>query len=75
MTAKEMFEELGFKEYKTHTGYKAYKNKTIYLIFRYNKNYHYYEKNGGIRHTLSIIPDDLKKAITQQMKELGWLDE
>ena len=74
MKAKEMFEKLGYKIYDI----KYYKNDICYIkgeddevriLFdlkqkEYLADIHY---EGGIEMTV-----ELHKAITQQMKELGW---
>lgn len=68
MTAKEMFKELG---------YEVNKNK-FYLEYRkkgWEEEYinFYFEKREYVcgQYTIGI---ELHKAITQQMKELGWLE-
>ena len=72
MTAKEMFEELGFKKVKP-------RNKILTQIEFYSEDYNesieffknykeYYVENLGI--DMNIL-----KAIIQQCKELGWLDD
>lgn len=72
MTAKEMFEKLGFKKVEP-------RNKVLTQIEFYSENYNeyiefskdykeYYVENLGI--DMNIL-----KAIIKQCKELGWLDE
>ena len=75
MNAQEMFEELGYKKVKYSMEILTYKRKNHYVLFKYNQTYHYYYIKKKTRHTLSCFPILLEKAITQQMKELGWLDE
>ena len=91
MTAKEMFEKLGFKQtlcinedWKEHaqieyeSSFDEYIKSTIYFVGKgfYVNLYNYdFEKEkmdcvGGC-----IVDYEMLKAITQQMKELGWLDE
>lgn len=70
MTAKEMFEKLGYERITL--------NEDLYLI-----NYFIDELDDYISFVNSkriYIPDmslsmDMLKAINQQCKELGWLDE
>ena len=91
MTAKEMFEKLGFKqtlcinedceEYaqiEYESSFDEYTKRTIYFVGKgfYANLYNYdFEKEkmecvGGC-----IVDYEMLKAITQQMKELGWLDD
>ena len=91
MTAKEMFEKLGFKqtlcinedceEYaqiEYESSFDEYTKRTIYFVDKgfYANLYNYdFEKEktdcvGGC-----IVDCEMLKAITQQMKELGWLDD
>lgn len=76
-TAKEMFEELGFKIEEIHPYYISYRKyyDDCYweeIWFARNDKTYYIEDNVG-----SIMYVDIKTymAITQQMKELGWIDE
>lgn len=67
MTAKEMFEKLGFKETaisidKIEYIYDTFDEGEIFVTFydfQYTSN--------------SWVDKELHQAITQQMKELGWL--
>lgn len=91
MTAKEMFEKLGFKQtlcineyWEEHSqieyesSFDEYTKRTIYFVDKgfYANLYNYdFEKEkmecvGGC-----IVDYETLKAITQQMKELGWLDD
>ncbi len=88
--AKEMFEELGYHEYKIkHTGLIIGYQYGSYLTNREIKNIHFYENNKGKTVQCSgdhmfkqidyftyggLTPKEIQ-AIHQQMKELGWLDE
>nr|DAZ26662.1 MAG TPA: hypothetical protein [Caudoviricetes sp.] len=81
-SAKEMFEELGFK--RVETPYKeciCYEDKHIYHIRQIifwidnkimcnNLYYDYFQMQGSLR-----INKNLLKAINKQVEELGWLDE
>lgn len=70
MTAKEMFEKLGYEldESYTHLTYVDKKNEDEdYICF-----YEYTEKIGIGKYTIS---SEELKAINQQCKELGWLYE
>ena len=71
MTAEQMFKELGYKKCVSIPGYtdgsfEYIKENEYYVAFiRYDKSY-YSNKFIGV---------ELHKAITQQMKELRWLDD
>ena len=74
MSAKEMFEELGYEidstyEIERHLYYCKDYTK---IDFDLNRNDFYKYNSGGFR---SPIDMKLLKAINQQCKELGWLDE
>ena len=69
MTAKEMFEKLGFYEDKNHFS-------TMAIIVYRNEKYEYslyfdYDKTIDIECVVSL---DLLQAINQQVKELGWYE-
>ena len=74
MTAKEMFEKLGFNKYIDSDFYLSYKRATDGYDISINKI------NGEIIITSDIgydryfISNQLHVAITQQMKELGWIE-
>ena len=83
-TAKEMFEELGYhiETNKFNLFYKR-ENDSLTIIFYLKEKYvriveeHYIGELGlyeylGIDYPITV---ELHKAIHQQMKELGWLDE
>lgn len=59
MSAKEMFEKLGYKEEKALNGCMFQK---------------YYIENGSVSdwHDATIISNKLSQAINKQMEELGW---
>ena len=78
MTAKEMFETLGYK-YSTKTDY----GSLVYRQYDFNtelglKVTFFKDKSFEVeslnRHFDCAISLDLYRAITQQMKELGWLE-
>ena len=86
MNAQEMFESMGFKKYlnefdelyKEEYGYEVtfrYKRKAIEIKF--NGFNHGYVALLVTDHGSSpiLISKKLHKAINQQCKELGWLDE
>ena len=71
-----MFKKLGYKIFKRHGGIIGYKkDKREYIVFHQNETYHYYRYDNGTKHTLSIVPELLKKAITKQMIELWWTNQ
>ena len=67
-TAKEMFEELGYKQYKSDISI-AY-DLSDYTCIRFSLKRKEFIKNSIYPITMSEF-----KAIHQQLKELGWLDE
>ena len=85
MTAKEMFKELGYSITSheeddliiyCNTKFGINIDKSKVLFDKYKSNFqvigtHRYTKNT-YSHNISL---ELLKAITQQMKELGWLDD
>lgn len=77
MTAKEMFEKLGYKYYKkTSYGSIIYRNYDFDMDLGLEITFHYdgnYEIESLNRHFDCIMSVQLHQAITQQMKELGWL--
>ncbi len=82
MNAKEMFEALGYKS-------RGFEETSYYYIVEYYKTHINSEEEYGLaitfdndksfylecqsRHCEPIIDLPLYKAITQQMKELGWI--
>lgn len=74
MTAKEMFEELGYELDSTYEidGHLFYCKDYRKIDFDLKRKDFYKYTSGGFR---SPIDMDLLKAIHQQCKELGWLDE
>ena len=85
MAAKEMFEELGYKLVGNCGGLTYSKKDSLIGRFivrfenRYQFVYTYWVSNNPV--DISILPFQniinikLHQAITQQMKEMGWLDE
>ena len=77
MTAQEMFEKLGYKFYKeTDYGSVIYRNYDFDTELGLEITFHYsgdYEIESLNRHFDCIVSVELHKAITKQMKELGWL--
>ena len=79
MTAKEMFEELGYKEiYKQNTI--TYRNFTsgcypYYICFKLNKKTVYKSKVTCGKEVASSIKMNELKAINQPVKELNWDNE
>ncbi len=74
MTAQEMFEKLGFKQesrLKWIVWYKDEYDCTIEITFYLESKTFFTELNGK----LLEINMPLLKAVNQQCKELGWLDE
>ena len=77
MTALEMFEKLGYQYYrKTEYGSYIYQNYPfdrelgLRITFHYNGDYEIESLN---RHFDCVVSVPLHKAITRQMKELGWI--
>ena len=82
MTAQEMFEVLGFELMPSNfmwvASYKLKNNDTISTIqinFRITGTCHVELREDGYEIGAAGISPSLLKAIHQQMKELGWLDE
>lgn len=77
MKAQKMFEALGYeiqpiKEYRTKC-FRKYKKDKYNIITFYNDEK--FIKNGEDSWYCDYISLDELKAINQQCKELGWLDE
>lgn len=77
-TAREMFKELGFVNYNFEDEIN-YQNEDICVRFLLtDKEYHCFIDeiiNGSWERSDISVDIDLHKAINQQLKELGWLDE
>ncbi|MDD5293737.1 MAG: hypothetical protein PHW40_05445 [Candidatus Izemoplasmatales bacterium] len=76
MKAKEMFKELGYefvdekRHFDWYITYKKPWSGTSVFFLKTSKTYNVYNLRGQAVVDVSI---ELHKAITQQMKELGWL--
>ena len=73
MTAKEMFEQLGYIERPNN----EYDTDAELIYDTQKRFYHsiYFDKDKTIDISSSTITLDLLKAINKQIEELGWLDE
>ena len=80
MTAKEKFEQLGYIQIENNEEEIKYRRECLgqasdYIYFELrHKRYGAYFRELGYFMCLSISLEEYK-AITQQLKELGWLDE
>lgn len=69
MTAEEMFKEIGWKKTQDNDSVVSYYQKRYDETIEFSKEYkEYYVYNLGI--DMGIL-----KAIIQQCKDLGWLDD
>ena len=79
MTAKEIFKELGYeliiKKKYLHYCDNKYEETNIYFLYENKTLMITGEKEQFNPPTAQEIWIDEFKAITQQMKELGWLDD
>ncbi|MDL2276362.1 NUDIX hydrolase [Breznakia sp. OttesenSCG-928-G09] len=76
-TAREMFEELGYKLTESDSSL-CYEFRKFRIEFDFNfKEYTFYEFDKEYPTLQEVVSVDVKehKAIHQQLKELGWLDE
>ena len=75
MNAKEMFEELGYKrsvvKFNEETQLILYEKKDLEIQFDVKCKFFHTWGNEYV----VIFKPNLMKAIHQQMKQLGWLDE
>lgn len=73
MSAKEMFEELGYEVYKGFCYIEYTKKESInrYQCDSYQIRFYENDKKISIYQNLSLSE---LKAITQQCKELGWIE-
>ena len=69
MSAKEMFEKIGYTECIINSSLIEYTN------FRETKKVVFYKNIKQVLHYEEVLTMPLLKAINQQCKELGWLDE
>ena len=71
-TAKELFEKLGFSIDEQDEEVIAYSDENYRVIFYFiNKTYSFYRKEDDVSSWVHVV---LHQAITQQLKELGWLE-
>lgn len=81
MAAKEMFEQIGFEEiYETTYEYDdmtiKFKNNYLEILIPTRpKNSYWSLMNSSTEFKRLVIMRDGLKAIFEQCKELGWLDE
>ena len=78
MTAKEMFEELGYKRSEDDYFIVYTNDKTVQYTFHFSKEYKCIEiiptLSGNI-HYFTRLSRKLLKAINKQVEELGWNNE
>ena len=81
MTAKEMFEKLGYEQITNNDNLIKYKNDSLgdgdYTYVSFNRIYTeyevgYYDGYNKTRNPLWVSIQEYK-AITKQLKELGWI--
>lgn len=74
MSAKEMFEELGYEEIsKPNTiTYRLNKGYFYYICFKLNKKTVYKSKGTCGKEVASSITTNELQAINKQVEELGW---
>lgn len=70
-TAKEMFEELGYRSIETEVNkfYITYHNNTLNCTISF-----YPLPETYSIHSKYALPKEIHLAINQQMKELGWIE-
>ena len=73
MKAKDMFERLGYKYYKTMESEDNIncKKENYKIVFRLKSENILLEKENNI----FLLTKDMLQAINQQYKELGWLEQ
>ncbi|MDY0015794.1 MAG: hypothetical protein RBS13_06250 [Bacteroidales bacterium] len=78
MNAKEMFEKLGYERDEFSRDIIAYSKNNFQITFRLNKKdfeaSRYFEDDSSIHYFSYYLNHDEFQAITQQMKELGWIE-
>ena len=74
MTAKEMFEALGYKFNQKSDFDFRWINKDFFIYFDLNYSNYSVCFNNVNKNDNPDISIKLHKAITQQMKELGWIE-
>lgn len=71
-TAKEMFEKLGFSIDEQDEEVIAYSDENYRVLFYFiNKTYSFYRREDDVSSWVHVV---VHQAITQQLKELGWLE-
>lgn len=70
-TAKELFEALGYKRHESENGIQYFSESGVEITFIFLIRRFYKQENFQ---SLNISVDEFK-AIQQQMKELGWVEE
>lgn len=71
-TAKEMFEELGYKPFGKNSKYICYRNKASFIEFDLDGKCILTNKPST---TFNHITLKELQAINKQVEELGWLDD
>lgn len=72
MTAQEMFAELGYGVAKKDVEILAYSDENYTVLFYFfNKTYSFFKSDNYTSHWVHVV---VHNAITQQMKELGWIE-
>ena len=74
MSAKEMFEKLGYERQEIKEAYYKsiyYKKRTKRIVFRYDKVVIPYEDYDGLEDGTLLNLQELQ-AINKQVEELGW---
>lgn len=78
MSAKEMFEELGYEQEISENYFDRfirYKKNAKRIVFRNDKKIIPYEDYGDMGEDGTLLDMNELKAINQQCKELGWINE
>lgn len=71
-TAKELFEDLGFKQEKNDEQYIVYKRCFMSIVFDKNEKVYDFRKSCGIEDCkYFLVGVELQEAINKQIKELG----
>ena len=75
MSAKEMFEELGYERFE-YSGGIRYTNPDLEqnIEFEYTEFINIYNTCPNIKQDIEVLDLDELQAINQQVKELGWYE-
>ena len=73
MSAKEMFEKLGYEKIQDDVNWLIYSFQNLFKICFYKPQQDI--EIGGLDIIYNTIDVDELQAINQQAKELGWLDD